>query len=385
MKDLSLRGALREIGSPVEDDYRTGEAGEADTASDSDYPQHPDDWDQEEQRGSWNLPVDVLRKIDWEVGKIASSRGEDKVKNLDYAALTTNRLDRQEADERSREALMERAERALGAALYYPKFKHMDFNEMDVEDESVNLILTDPPYPKKHLPLWEGLGEFAARVLKSDGWLVTYAGSYHLPDELAPLNRRLSWRWLLGARHGGKTQRVLHRGVYNRFKPILVFSKGAKEPKNAPIEDLLWIGDEEGKGRHPWGQSAAESEKLILAYTHPEELVCDPFVGGGTVLLASMLNGRRSIGAEIDRETYEATMKIIEEAWDTARESEAETRGYRPALPRPRTPLHAGEGTFRGAARSVRERLLVRTAFEDSEDDVAVAAAIARGLGRTAS
>ena len=44
---------------------------------------------------------------------------------------------------------------------------HGDFRVVcrDIADESVNLLLTDPPYPKEYLPLWNDLAEMAVRVL----------------------------------------------------------------------------------------------------------------------------------------------------------------------------------------------------------------------------
>lgn len=41
--------------------------------------------------------------------------------------------------------------------------------ELDLEPESVDLILTDPPYPREFLPLWSDLGDLAERVLKRGG------------------------------------------------------------------------------------------------------------------------------------------------------------------------------------------------------------------------
>ena len=51
----------------------------------------------------------------------------------------------------------------------------------DLEDESVDLILTDPPYIKE---VWEGayttLATQGARILKPSGYLISYCGHIHL-------------------------------------------------------------------------------------------------------------------------------------------------------------------------------------------------------------
>lgn len=50
---------------------------------------------------------------------------------------------------------------------------------------------------------------------------------------------------------------------------------------------------------HPCPIPYALAERLVLATTNPGDLVCDPFAGIGTVLLAAKRNGRRVIGFEL--------------------------------------------------------------------------------------
>ena len=52
-----------------------------------------------------------------------------------------------------------------------------DFREANIEDESVDLILTDPPYGIEFENLWEDLGKFAQRVLKPSRFLVLFWSS----------------------------------------------------------------------------------------------------------------------------------------------------------------------------------------------------------------
>jgi site-specific DNA-methyltransferase (adenine-specific) len=44
---------------------------------------------------------------------------------------------------------------------------------------------------------------------------------------------------------------------------------------------------------------------IIRDYTKPGDVVCDPYAGGGTTLLAAAIEGRSAIGAEMDEETHE--------------------------------------------------------------------------------
>src|SRR5262252_1339849 len=46
----------------------------------------------------------------------------------------------------------------------------------DIEPGTVALVLTDPPYPERYLPLWADLGAWAADALAPGGSLVAYCG-----------------------------------------------------------------------------------------------------------------------------------------------------------------------------------------------------------------
>lgn len=61
-------------------------------------------------------------------------------------------------------------------------------------------------------------------------------------------------------------------------------------------------------------------QALIRDYTRPGDLVCDPCAGAATTLLAAAIEGRRSIGAEVDPETYAKGKARLE-------------RGHTPVLP----------------------------------------------------
>jgi hypothetical protein len=59
-----------------------------------------------------------------------------------------------------------------------------DFREVlaTLPPESVDAIITDPPYLLEYIPLFEPLAEHAARVLKPHGVLVVMVAHLHLPD-----------------------------------------------------------------------------------------------------------------------------------------------------------------------------------------------------------
>jgi site-specific DNA-methyltransferase (adenine-specific) len=62
----------------------------------------------------------------------------------------------------------------------------------------------------------------------------------------------------------------------------------------------------------PGGKHAETMRALIRDYSRPGDLVCDPCAGGATTLIAAALEGRRAIGAELDRSTWEKACARIE-------------------------------------------------------------------------
>lgn len=60
------------------------------------------------------------------------------------------------------------------------------------------------------------------------------------------------------------------------------------------------------------GKPEALMRALIRDYTKPGDLVCDPCAGAATTLRAAEVEGRCSIGAEMDPETYAKARKRLE-------------------------------------------------------------------------
>jgi DNA modification methylase len=179
-----------------------------------------------------------------------------------------------------------------------------DFREADIEDESVDLILTDPPYGIEFEDLWEDLGKFAQRVLKPSRFLVSYFGHLNLIDYYNILNKYLKYYWTFCLVHSGNKQLIHPRNVRCGWKPIVVFQKEPFEMIIDAVDDII-----EGSGRekelHEWQQGMEELFPLIKAFSFENELVLDPFMGSGTVVMASLFENRRAIGIEIDEKYYQ--------------------------------------------------------------------------------
>lgn len=249
-----------------------------------------------------------------------------------------------------------------------------DANDLlaSMPDESVNLIITSPPYNigkiyedvvslEDYLDTQFGIAEQLVRVLARGGSICWQVGNFVDKGEIVPLDipfygifKRLGLKlrnrivWTFG--HG------LHasRRFSGRYETILWFTKGddytfnlddvripskypgkrhykgdkAGQPSGNPLgknpsdiwqvtaqdwEREIWEipnvkSNHPEKSDHPCQYPVELVQRCILALTNEGDVVLDPFGGVGTVLLASDLLGRKAVMAEIDP-TYAALAK----------------------------------------------------------------------------
>jgi site-specific DNA-methyltransferase (adenine-specific) len=66
------------------------------------------------------------------------------------------------------------------------------------------------------------------------------------------------------------------------------------------------------QGEHPTEKPLSLMLELIELFTKPDDLICDPFMGSGTTLLAAAALGRRAVGIELDPKYYALACARIE-------------------------------------------------------------------------
>jgi site-specific DNA-methyltransferase (adenine-specific) len=177
---------------------------------------------------------------------------------------------------------------------------HGDFR--DVADTmpagSVDLIVTDPPYPAEHLILFRDLARVARRLLNQRGLLFVMTGNIFLPDVLGHLGEHMTWGWQFCQLMPGANSRIMGRHVEQAWKPILAYSTGTW-PAGGWRSDVLRGGGRD-QAEFAWGQSVEPMRSLIETYSRPNALVMDPMCGGGAFGVAAIEAGRRFLGVEID-------------------------------------------------------------------------------------
>lgn len=212
----------------------------------------------------------------------------------------------------------EKKEAAVAAAKSHPAGGDIHTGDLSIlddliDDNSVDLFFTDPPYPEKYIPLFGQLAELAQRKLKPGGLCLVYSGQMFLPQVFDQLTDHLDYWWMCGIRHTGGHLQIWNRKVWNEWKPIIAMVKRTLEPSAPSDEWMLDFIDGGGRDKkyHAWGQDAQEATYWIERLTLPGALIVDPFCGGGAIPVACKATGRRWIASEVDENTAAIARKRL--------------------------------------------------------------------------
>lgn len=173
---------------------------------------------------------------------------------------------------------------------------------------TVDAIITDPPYPAEFLGEFDALGDLAARLLAPCGVLVAMVGQSHLPEYMARLGAHLTYRWTAAYMVDGPAARIHQRMVGTKWKPLLVYDRGAER---SFIAQDVFRSSADDKEHHGWGQSESGMSDIVSRLTFPGSLVVDPFLGGGTTALVCRDLGRRFVGCDIDADAVATTRERL--------------------------------------------------------------------------
>ncbi len=170
-------------------------------------------------------------------------------------------------------------------------------------------VITDPPYPQAFLPVFSELAEACAAA--KIPLVAIMSGQSYLPEVMRRLCEHLTYRWTLAyLTPGGQAVQQWQAKVNTTWKPVLLFGKAVE-----------WFGDvatskvnDNDKRFHGWGQSESGMADLVERLTKPGQLICDPFIGGGTTAIVSLALGRRFVGCDLDEECVRLARQRVEAA-----------------------------------------------------------------------
>lgn len=193
-----------------------------------------------------------------------------------------------------------------------------------VEDNSVDLILTDPPYlvgyqsrdgrsvPNDDNDAWlMPAFEQMHRVLKPGRFAISFYG-WPRADQFLTAFRAAGFRvvghlvFTKGYASATKMLRYEHECAY-------LLAKGYPRTPRNPISDVLpWRFS--GNKLHPTEKPLSVLRPLVRAFSYPGELVLDPFAGSGSTLLVAQQQRRRYLGIELDPGYHATASKRLESA-----------------------------------------------------------------------
>lgn len=207
-----------------------------------------------------------------------------------------------------------------------------------LEDESIDLVLTDPPYnvglefEGEDLEL-ESYLEFSRcwiqecyRVLKKSGaFFMTYY-SFGLQD-IIPILKKLDWKWanMIIWRFPNLVSGGWSKTQYEfSYQPILFFTKKdfkidikGRNFKRGTVKQDVWVFTvcqsnykEDGIRKiHPAQKPLDLFKKIIEDTSNEGDVVLDPFLGSGTTIRACQETRRSCIGIELDARYCEMIKK----------------------------------------------------------------------------
>ena len=184
-----------------------------------------------------------------------------------------------------------------------------------VEPGSIDAIITDPPYDRGAFQLFKWLTEFAAQALRPGGSLICLTGTMFWREQLALMEEGaegtdLKYWWTICydmASQPSQAARIFARKVFVVWKPIFWFVQGSYTGEW--VKDALHVPFKTGevKAYHKWGQHPVAFDSIMEDFAYPGQLVCDPFLGGGTTALCARNRGCDFIGCDIDPDAVRIT------------------------------------------------------------------------------
>jgi hypothetical protein len=197
-----------------------------------------------------------------------------------------------------------------------------DFRDVlsTLPNESIDAIITDPPYLAEYIHLFEPLGQHAARLLKPHGVLVVMVAHLHLYDYMQALNEHLKYRWICSYVMDGPKASVSASRFGVAWKPLLVYvRRDAKDLSFVPSDVFYGANKTEDgleKEHHHWQQSLGGFIDIVQRFTEPGDLVLDPFLGSGTTGVACLHLNRRFIGCDVDPSAITIATRRMSETYE---------------------------------------------------------------------
>ena len=217
----------------------------------------------------------------------------------------------------------------------------------DIEDESIDLVFTDPPYnvsgKNKNIPIYKkgkptmvnrDYGEWdylfdpipfleqAKRVLKDNGSIIVYTSEQLLGEYRDWFELHMHPKQLLIWIKPNAIPQLMEVG-YRQTTELLFWALKNKNTKANPnfifseqteMTNVIYSPTAMGNERtaHPTQKPLSVTKKIIATHCQIGGIVLDPFAGSGTTGVAAMQLNRNFIMIEQEKQYYEIAKRRLE-------------------------------------------------------------------------
>jgi site-specific DNA-methyltransferase (adenine-specific) len=200
----------------------------------------------------------------------------------------------------------------------------------EIPDNSVDLVLTDPPYgmgyqsghrTNKHdciegdkdLSWFPCFIKETYRVLKDNSHCYLFCNDYCISlfrneSEKVGFNAKRTLVWVKNNHTSGDLY-----GDYANKTEFIVFLQKGRRLLNGKRESNVLYYDRDNTDIHPTKKPESIMSYLISKSTNENDIVCDPYLGGGTTVMACKALNRRYIGIEISSKYCDIVNRIVSE------------------------------------------------------------------------
>lgn len=263
------------------------------------------------------LSEDKYRKVQkiWNKSKEGDKQSQQLMKEIDAGEKTIGGAFKElQSYEVERQLKQTRSELAkAGETIPQSERWHVEVADINTFNTNVKFdyIITDPPYPKEFLPLYEVLAERANDWLKPTGLLIAMCGQSYLDQIYEILSKHLKYYWTAAYLTPKQPTPLRQRQVNSTWKPILIYSPN--DDYKGKIFGDVYISDKPEKDNHEWGQSVSGMLSIISQICLPGQTIFDPFLGSGSTGVAALQHGCLFHGIDVDEQNVNISKKRLAE------------------------------------------------------------------------
>ena len=198
-----------------------------------------------------------------------------------------------------------------------------------IPDGSVDMVLTDPPYgmsfvsnhrADKHKPIandssleWiDDLASGLHRIVKDDTAHYVFCSYHHIDKFKQAFERYFKIKNILTWVKNNTSMGDLKGDFAPKTEFILFLQKGRcliRGKRDCNVLQYARTGNE----LHPTQKPVDMLEFLISKFSDESMVVCDPFMGSGSTMIACLNTNRKGIGIELDKHYFYIAQKRINE------------------------------------------------------------------------